>query len=431
MPAPFSALPTWPDEGATFDGILHTAPFFEWCARQKVSDITIQSDQRVVVERHGRFFPVTKRVLSPNEVEDVLVKLYDGEVAKAIIQKGKAIDCAYEIRPTRNEFLRFRINATPIYGGLQITARTIEDTPPSFVDDLRVEQEIVDNFMPSSGLVLVTGATGSGKTTLLAAGIRYILEGIDNHKKIITFEAPIEFVYNRVQRGPSPMPGQTEIGEGRMLPNWPEAIKNALRRAPDIILLGEARDLETLSGVIEASQTGHTVYSTVHSENFAQTIRRMISLFPAAEKNARANDIIGALRMVISQKLVPSTDGGRVALREYVVFNNDVVEMLLNGPGGLDNIFANSWAVLAKYGQSFVQDAQKKLEEGRISEATFREIARMLDAESRDALVAEGLAARERMGDIRREEAAARASEGSGGLFSELLEDLGRELPND
>lgn len=417
-------LSTWPDEGVTFEP-KHTAGFFEWCAKEKVSDITIQSDQPIVVERHGRFSAATKRILSPNEVEDVLVKLYDGEVAKALIQKGRAIDCAYEIRPTRNEFLRFRINATAIYGGIQITARTIEDTPPSFVDDLHVEQEIIDNFMPSSGLVIITGATGSGKTTFLASGIRYILEGPENHKKIITFEAPIEFVYSRINRGPSPMPAQTEIGDGRMLPNWPEAIRNALRRAPDIILLGEARDTETLSGLIEASQTGHTVYSTIHSDNFAQTIRRMIGLFPAIEKNARANDIIGALRMVISQRLVPTVDGRRVALREFVVFNNDIVEMLLNGPGGLENIFSNSWAVLHKYGQSFVQDAQKKLEEGRISEETFREVARMLDAESRDALVASSLATRDRMGQVRKATADAAAADSRGNLFSDLLEELG------
>lgn len=416
------ALPTWPGEQALF-GPNQVEPFFVWCANNKVSDITIQSDERIVVEKDGRFHRVTKRTLSPNEVEDVLVKLYDGEVAKGIIQKGRDIDCSYEARPTRTDRYRFRINATPVYGGLQITARTIDDEPP-LLSSMGVEQEIIDNMAPRQGLVLVTGATGSGKTTLLASMIRYLLEEPDGQRKIITYEAPIEFVYSRIERGTSPIPAQTEIGEGRMLPSWSHAIRNALRRAPDVILLGEARDNETLSGTIEASQTGHLVYTTVHSSNFVETIRRMVSQFPPQEKNSRATDIVGALRMVISQRLVPSTDGRRVALREYIVFNDEVVDMLLNGPGGIDNIQNSCRLAMKKFGRSFVQDAQEKFQEGRISEIEFREVARMLDADERDALVSDSLFSRNQNQEDQAQLARENAARGKTSVFADLLDEI-------
>lgn len=416
----FPTLPTWPNEGPTFTA-LDVEPFFVWCAKLKISDITIQSDQPIIVEKDGRFHSVTKRLLSPNEVEDVLVKLYDGEVAKGLIQKTRDIDCAYEAKPTRGELYRFRINATAVYGGIQITARTIQDQPPR-IEDLKVEPEIIQNIAPKNGLILVTGATGSGKTTLLAGIIRYLLELPDGHRKIITYESPIEFVYTKVERGASPIPGQTEIGEGRMLKDWNEAIRNALRRAPDVILLGEARDAETLAGTIEACQTGHLVYTTVHTSGFVETIPRMISQFPPASKNARATDIISALQMVISQMLVPTVDGKRVALREYVIFNDEIVNMLLNYKGGIDNIQMACREVLKKYGRSFIQDAREKFEQGIISEAEFKEVARKMDAEDRDSVLSESRNVRDTNAQILVEKEKNDASEKqSGGMFDDLL----------
>lgn len=421
----FKVLPTWPAEGPIFNAVMDTEPFFVWCANNKVSDITIQSDEPIQAEKDGRFYAVTKRSLSPNEVEDILVKLYDGEVAKGIIQKGRAIDCSYEAKPTRVDRYRYRINATSVYGGLQITARTIEDMPPK-LSDLKVEQEIIDNMAPRQGLVLVTGATGSGKTTLLAGMIRYLLEQPDGHRKIITYEAPIEFVYNKVERGPSPAVAQTEVGEGRMLPNWAEAIKNALRRAPDVILLGEARDNETLAGTIEASQTGHLVYTTVHSSNFVETIRRMIGGFPPGEKNARTTDIVGALRMVISQRLVPSTDGRRIALREYIVFNDEIVDMLLNGEGGIDNIQNSCRLAMKKFGRSFIQDAQEKFQEGRISEFEFREVARTLAAEERDSLISKSQKEKSKIENLKVEQKnIEKENKSEKNVFEDLLGSMG------
>jgi defect-in-organelle-trafficking protein DotB len=373
----------YPREPARF-GKSDIEPFFLWAAEQHASDISIQSNEQVFLKIHGRLHRVTARRLTQSELTEIAAGLFESDSAKTELAGINALDFSYTARPDRSRRVRFRINATALSSdgtrGTQITARTIPSMPPK-MDELGIEEEIRRAFAPKQGLVVITGATGSGKSTLLAAGIRDLAEDPDGHRKIITYEAPIEYVYDEVEC-PTTLISQHEIGVH--LANFADAIRNALRRAPNIILVGEARDAETIGEAITASSTGHLVYTTVHSNGFADTIRRMVNVFPEGEKNARATDIAAAIRMIVSQRLIPATDGRQVAIREYVIFNEEIVDQILDG--GIANITATCRDVLRKHGRSFLQDAREKLREGRISQATFNEVARGSRGEDQDAV---------------------------------------------
>lgn len=379
----------YPNEPHRFAG-RDVMDLLVWATKQGASDISIQSDEEVFLEIYGKMHRATKRKLSNPEVLELATSLYESETAKKELSDKKALDFAFTARPSREESHRFRINATSLtfdgQRGVQITARTIPTMPPT-IDDIKLEHELRPFIAPKQGLVVITGATGSGKSTLLAAIIRSLCEDPNGHRKILTYEAPIEYVYDLVDK-PTTLVSQHEIG--LHLPNFTEAVRNALRRKPSIILVGEARDAETIGEVITASLTGHLVYTTVHATGFSETIRRMVNAFPKEEKNARAVDIISSMRMSISQRLVPSTDGKRIALREYVVFNEDIVDELLEK--GVDNLTVSCRRVLKKYGHSFLQDAYEKFTAGLIYEETYNEIRRNARAEDRDVLaVAEDL----------------------------------------
>lgn len=382
----------YPDEPARFtsrDG----AGLLVWATQQGASDITIQSDEQVFAEIYGKMHRITRRHLSNSEVLEIATGLYESETAKKELSDRRALDFAFTAKPGKHDRYRFRINATSLtfdgQRGVQITARTIPSIPPT-VEDIKLEDEIIRAVAPKQGLVVITGATGSGKSTLLAAVIRSLCEDPDGHRKIITYEAPIEYVYDEVEK-PTTVISQHEIGSH--LENFVEAVRNALRRKPSIIMVGEARDAETIGEAITASMTGHLVYTTVHSNGFADTIRRMVNTFPKEEKNSRASDIVSSMRMCLSQRLVPSLDGKRVAIREYVIFNDDIVDELLEG--GAEDLTLSCRKVLRKYGKSFLQDAQEKFAEGLISQHVLDEVARGARGEDKDMMaVANDLAAR-------------------------------------
>lgn len=371
----------YPDEPSRWTG-QEIDKLLLWADSIRASDITIQTEEQIMVEINGHLHRITNRRLDNTEVFDIIVFTYGSDSAKAILNGISDLDWAHEIKPDRSKRVRFRMNATPILArgekGVQITARTIPSMPPR-LSDLGIEKDITDNMVASQGMIIVTGATGSGKSTLLAAIIRAILENPESHKKILTYEAPIEFVYDSVVK-PSCSIAQTEIYKN--LESFSAGTRNSLRRAPDIILLGEARDAETMGEAIVASTTGHLLYTTVHTNGFTETIRRMVNVFPAEEKNSRAFDIIASLNMVISQRLVPSTDGRRVALREYVVFNDEVRNHLLEA--GVENLSLSSREVLKKYGRSFAQAAKIELDKGRISPAVYKEVTDKVKMEEKD-----------------------------------------------
>jgi len=342
----------------------------------QASDVTIQSGSPVMAEIYGRLYPLTRRHLSNAEVSDILNAIY-GPNGTTQLMRGEDLDTHYEVRPNRNERFRHRVNGTGCHvdghEGIQITIRTIPSVPPS-LSSLELPQEIINAIAPSDGVVYVTGATGSGKSTLLAAIIKELAEEEESNRKILTYEAPIEFVYDTIEK-PSSIVGQSEIP--RHLPSFAAGVRNALRRKPHAILVGESRDSETISAVLEAALTGHPVYTTLHSNGVAETIRRLVGSFPREERTGRTIDIIETLRLIIWQRLVPSVDGRRIALREYLVFNEDLRDELLDSDP--ERITATTREMVKKYGQPMRVDVEQKYKAGLLSDRMYKVLSASLD----------------------------------------------------
>lgn len=323
-----SLVQTWPDEPNRFVED-HVDPFLIWCVKKGTSDISIQTDRPVYTEVHGTLYPATYRALDAADMSAFLHKIY-GPDASARLASGRDLDISYEIRPDRYSRSRFRVNITAILSrgrdAAQITMRVMPAEPPRMAD-MNIEQQIIDNWAPRQGMVIITGPTGSGKTTLLASGNRMMMERPIGCGKMLTYEAPIEFTYDAIH-SPRSLVSQTEIP--RHLPDFAAGVRNALRRKPQIILVGEARDRETISAAIEAAQTGHAVYTTTHTTGVASTVRRMISAFDRSERSERAYALMETLRMIVTQALVPKKGGGRIGVREWMIFPDDVREKLLD-----------------------------------------------------------------------------------------------------
>jgi defect in organelle trafficking protein DotB len=352
------------------------------CVKLGASDITFQTGEPIFAEIFGSLKKVTRRRLSNTEVGEIINAMY-GPNGTAQIMSGKDVDTHYEIRPNRSDRYRFRINATGCqvegHDGIQITARTIPSDPPS-LESMKLPKEIIAAIEPDQGVVYITGATGSGKSTLLAAIIRDIAEDKESNRKVLTYEAPIEFVYDTVEKTSS-IVSQSEIP--RHLPSFAAGVRNALRRKPRLILVGEARDTETISAVMEAAMTGHPVYTTLHSNGVAETVRRLVTTFPAEERQGRTIDIIETIRLVVSQRLVPTVDGKRVALREYLVFDEPIRDILLDTDP--INITAMVRKLVREKGRTMEADAKEKFAAGVISERNYNLIAEQAKREDKDA----------------------------------------------
>lgn len=358
----------YPNEPSRFEA-KDVDRLLAYCYRLNASDITIQTREPVVAEIYGRIFKLTKRSLSNNEVSNLLNCIY-GPNGTTQLLRGNDVDTHYEVRPNRNERYRFRVNGTACYvdghEGIQITARSIPADPPP-LSWHELPNKIIDDIAPKEGVVYVTGATGSGKSTLLASIIKYIAEQKESHRKILTYEAPIEFVYDSIEK-PNAIISQSEIP--KHLPTFAAGVRNALRRKPHLILVGESRDSETITAVLEAALTGHPVYTTLHSNGVAETIRRLVNSFSHEERTGRTIDIIETTRLIIWQQLVPSVDGKRVPLREYLVFNEFIRDQLL-AKDPLQ-ITAATRKLVQEYGQLMEVDIKQKYKEGFLCERTYK-----------------------------------------------------------
>lgn len=371
----------YPKEPARFTA-NDIEPFIIWCVEQGTSDITIQNEEQVFCEIYGKMIRTTERRLTRSELVEIIGSIYKSDGAVSKLNGGEDVDLPWNIRVSRDQVMRFRVNMTAIFtdghNGYQITIRTITSRAP-LLETLNLPKEIINNISPKQGLIVIAGATGSGKSTLLASVLDWRMREPDANLKILTYEAPIEYVYDEVPK-PSTSIAQTEIG--RHLGNFALGVRNALRRKPSIILMGEMRDKETIGEGVTASMTGHLVYGTLHSNGVADAVRRMVNVFEAEEKNSRAIDILTSLKMVVAQMLIPSTDGKRVPIREYLVFNEDIVDGLLEA--GVDNLTYESRKVLLQKGRSFLQDAEDRFKEGKISEKWFNEILKITKGHKKD-----------------------------------------------
>lgn len=352
------------------------------CEQLNASDITFQTGQQVFAEVYGRLLQITHRKLSNTELGEILNAIY-GPNGTTQVLSGRDVDTHYEVRPTRTDRYRYRVNGTGCmvegHDAIQVTLRSIPTTPPS-LSEMDLPPDLADAIAPYQGVVYVTGATGSGKSTLLASIIRELAEQKNSNRKILTYESPIEFVYDEIPMT-SAVVSQSEIP--RHITTFEAGVRNALRRKPHLILVGEARDRETIAAVLEAALTGHPVYTTLHSNGVAETMRRLVTSFPAGERHGRTIDIIETIRVSIWQRLVPTVDGKRVALREYLVFDEEVRDILLESK--LENITAVTRKLVKERGQPMEVDAKRKFDDGLISDREYKLLVTTARNADRDA----------------------------------------------
>lgn len=346
--------------------------------RLKASDITFQPGQPIWAEIAGRWIRLTKRSLRLPEVE-VLARAIYGDNAMALLNAGRDADPSYEIRhPAGEGRLRFRVNLTAgrLPGGLgaQITLRALPSQPIP-VSALGVEPAILEHFRPAQGLNLVCGPTGSGKSTLLSSLVRWRCEQKGANEKVIEYSKPIEYVFDGLEF-PDSFVWQTEVGthlrnseDDGEASLWSYCVRNALRRKPSIILVGEARDRPTIQASIEAALTGHLVLTTLHTIGVPETIRRLLIPFAREERDTVAVDLLQVLNMVVTQILVRDRHGGRVAIREYLVFDQTIRRKL-------EALSSDRWPALLRdmidsgqsEAQSMLEAATALLRAGRIDE---------------------------------------------------------------
>lgn len=334
-----------------------------WCFNLNVSDITIKTGESIFVKAQGLRFRVTHRILSTPEIGGLLNSFY-GANGTSVLGSGVAIDTAHEVRPDRFTRLRFRVNASSINSeggtGIEISLRTILSMPIE-LEKLNIEQAVLDAACPARGMVLITGETGSGKSTFLSALIRWRVEQEGAHLKILTGESPVEFVYTGLEM-PDSIVTQTEIP--RQIATFPLFIRSAMRRDPDIILVGESRDPETMAASIEAAITGHLLYTTLHSNGVPSTLSRVLSLLPPESRNSMAADVLESLQLIVTQRLLRTIDGKRTAVREYLVFDDEVRAIMLKTP--LDKIPLVSRQLTQERGQTMEDHARQRYDEGII-----------------------------------------------------------------
>lgn len=283
----------------------------------KASDLHIQENSRPALRIQGKIRFLDMAPLDEEEVEEMILPIMSEEEYEVFLTMGD-VDFAYSCPGLS----RFRVNALNHYGGRGAVFRVIPNEVPTLegLELPRVLESIVEN---RKGLVLVTGPTGCGKSTTLAAMIRRINETRPDH--IITIEDPIEFIHPVAKAYLE----QRELG--RHASSFAEALKASLRESPDVIMIGEMRDPETIHQALRAAETGHLVLATLHTSSVARTLARIVDVFPPEEQPQVRSLLSGSLRAVICQQLLPRISGGRVAAMEIMLVNSAMSGIIREG----------------------------------------------------------------------------------------------------
>jgi twitching motility protein PilT len=284
---------------------------------RRASDVHLKVGQPPVIRHDGALAPLDGWApLDGAQLELVLNEVGAAAPARlAAFHETGELDTAYQQRGLP----RFRVNAFRQRGDISFAFRVIPNEVPTF-DQLRLPQGVRNLADENRGLILVTGATGVGKTTTLASMLGHINRTRRQH--IVTIEDPIEILHS----DESCIVNQREVGLDTE--SFHQALRRVLRQDPDIILIGELRDAETAETALQASESGHLVLSTMHTLDAAETISRMVEFFPAMKQPQARSILAGVLRGVISQRLVPRIDGGRVAAVEVMVANRRIADLI-------------------------------------------------------------------------------------------------------
>ncbi|MBQ3644049.1 MAG: type IV pilus twitching motility protein PilT [Candidatus Riflebacteria bacterium] len=286
--------------------------------KRNTSDIILTAGRPPMLRINGSMTPDGNKQLDENDLRELIYSIVN-EDQKAEFEAHSELDLAIEFPDSG----RFRVNVFKQMGKIGAAFRPIMSVIPKF-DTLSLPPITADFCKLTSGLVLVTGPTGSGKSTTLAAMIDYINTNRACH--IITVEDPIEFIHAHKLS----VVEQREVGKDTE--TYSSALKYVLRQCPDVILIGEMRDLETIAAAITIAETGHLVFATLHTQSAAKTIDRIIDVFPAYQQQQIKAQLATTLKGVISQVLLPKQDGsGRIAAREIMVVNSAISNLIREG----------------------------------------------------------------------------------------------------
>lgn len=356
-----------------------------YCIENKVSDLSLMNGDRVVILAGGNLYRFGNRKFYLSEIQELLGALVNDPNAALEIARAEPRDFNYIVSRGVKKPVRFRCCATGCLApgggeGIEIIFRpTGKDVPP--LEQLGVEQYIIENSQPDSGIVIVTGPTGSGKTTLLDSILRRNLTGYPA-KRIITYYAPIENDLNDIP-GITGQVLQSDIGRpghGAHIKEWYLAVRNMLRRHPDQVVFGEARDRETIDGAVMASMSAHTTYTTSHTSSVHMTISRMVDAFPANERIRVTNALIDNTRLIVHQRLLSNKDGhGLVAVRSALAFTQDIRNELLRCD--IDKVPLLIKEATEQHGISLLASAEAQFKLGNISEMTLYGLERELKTE--------------------------------------------------
>jgi twitching motility protein PilT len=293
---------------------MNIRDLFQIAIDKNASDLHLNVGLLPILRIDGNLVPLNKfPQLIKKELQEMIFSLLT-ERQKKMFEDERDLDFSYAIDDTR-----FRVNIHYEKENVGLSARTINKELPT-VQGLGLPPVVIDALHNNRGLILMTGPTGCGKSTTLAAMIGYINDNYS--RKIITLEDPIEFLFT---------PNKSIIIQrqlGSDIPTFESGLKHALRQDPNVIMVGEMRDLETIAATITLAETGHLVLATLHTYNAAQSIDRIVDVFPPDQQGQVRTQLSMTLEMVISQRLLPKVGGGRIATREIMVKNTAVANLI-------------------------------------------------------------------------------------------------------
>ncbi len=332
--------------------------FFKEAIKQDASDLHLVAGEKPMIRIEGELKEIGDENLPGKELETAIFGLLTKEQKDAYLEH-KELDFGYALDGTR-----FRVNLHSQEEQIGLAARLIPATVPS-AEDLNFEPALLEIPKMLDGLVLVTGPTGSGKSTTIASLVEEINKARKAH--IITVEDPIEFVFENKQS----LIEQREVGTDTE--SFAAALKYVLRQDPNVIVVGEMRDPETIATVLTAAETGHLVFSTLHTSSAAEAIERIVDVFDGPKQKQILIQLAAVLRVVVAQQLVPSKDSGRVPAREILINTPAVANLVRENniaqlksviqTGSRDNMVSmeNSLKALVKGGWVDEEVAQNRM----------------------------------------------------------------------
>jgi twitching motility protein PilU len=296
---------------------LNTKPLFKLMVEKKASDLFFTSNAPIKIKIEGQILPVNKQVLTPETVRQTAFALMSPEQREYFVREFE-LDFAI----SEPGLGRFRVNVFMQRGFPAMVLRYITADMPR-MESLGLPDIMTDLVLMKRGLILMVGSTGSGKSTSLAAMINYRNENASDH--IVTIEDPIEFLHTNKRS----LVNQREVGIDTK--SYSRALRGVVRAAPDVILIGEIRDRESMEAAINLSGTGHLVLATLHANNCAESLDRIINMFPREQHNQIFLDMSQYLRAILAQRLIMGRDGKRVAAVEVMINTPHIQDLVKKG----------------------------------------------------------------------------------------------------